>query len=234
MSNLNPSSPISQTVIDRLTRSVRDLLDLLDLFALHKVRLVSITESLDTDTPVGRMVITILAAVAQMEREQTGERCRMAAAHAKANARPWGTVPWGFRRNRNKLVRYEPEIAAVRRAVKLRADGMTYLAIAESLTREGYKPRPRKKPGTRSAAKLPNTVQPKRWRPQSIHRLLTAATNLGIPTPKHVEPITSTKKGYRTDGPAHRKSRMKVTALRRKEIGKLGAMGRERKRGSGK
>lgn len=49
--------------LDRLTRSVRDLADLLDLFECKKVALVSVSESLDTSTAGGRLMLNLLASV---------------------------------------------------------------------------------------------------------------------------------------------------------------------------
>src|SRR5580658_5936004 len=62
--------------LDRLTRSVKDLCGLLELFEKRKVALVSVAESLDTGSAAGRLVITIMAAVSQREREAIGERTR--------------------------------------------------------------------------------------------------------------------------------------------------------------
>jgi len=202
--------------LDRLTRSVRDLLDLLDLLAKNNVRLISITESLDTDSAVGRMVMTILGAVAQMEREQTGERIRLAAQHMRDIGRVWGAPPFGFRARGKKLVRNEREVAVCRIAVRLRAAGKTYEQIAVHLNHQReYRPRGGGK-----------------WLHQHAHRMVTKhAAKLGIKMPATRQPAPrTTAKGYRIDGPAHRKARMKVPAWRRKEIAKLGAMGRARAR----
>src|SRR6185369_14592462 len=54
--------------LDRLTRSVKDLCSLLELFEKRRVALVSVSESLDTGSAAGRMVITIMGAVSQWER----------------------------------------------------------------------------------------------------------------------------------------------------------------------
>jgi DNA invertase Pin-like site-specific DNA recombinase len=62
--------------LDRLTRSVRDLCELLELFERKRVALVSVAESLDTGSAAGRLVITIMGAVSQWEREAIGERTR--------------------------------------------------------------------------------------------------------------------------------------------------------------
>jgi len=62
--------------LDRLTRSVKDLCGLLELFEKRKVSLISVAESLDTGSAAGRLVITIMGAVSQWEREAIGERTR--------------------------------------------------------------------------------------------------------------------------------------------------------------
>ncbi len=200
--------------LDRLTRSVRDLLDILDVLTKHNVRLISITESLDTETATGRMVITILAAVAQLEREQISERIRMAAQHARESGRVWGNVPWGFRRRGRNLVRNDAEVAACRYAMRLRAQGKTYQQIADALNRERkYRPR-----------------NGRHWRHQHAHRMVTrAAPRLGVKMPAHHKqaPTTATM-GYRVDGPAHRRARLNVPAWRRREIAILGGLARAR------
>ena len=55
--------------LDRLTRNVRDLADLLDTFRSRKVALMSVSESLNTETAAGRMVVNLLGVVGQWERE---------------------------------------------------------------------------------------------------------------------------------------------------------------------
>ena len=60
--------------LDRLTRSVKDLCGLLELFEKRKVALISVAEALGTGSAAGRLVITIMGAVSQWEREAIGER----------------------------------------------------------------------------------------------------------------------------------------------------------------
>lgn len=69
--------------LDRLTRSIRDLLDLLEL-AGDQVGIVSVTESLDTTTPMGRFTTHLLGIIAQWERETIGARTSSAMSHIKA------------------------------------------------------------------------------------------------------------------------------------------------------
>src|SRR6516225_11486199 len=71
--------------LDRLTRSVKDLCNLLELFEKRGVALISVAESLDTASAAGRLVITIMAAVSQWERETIGERTRDALRHKRTS-----------------------------------------------------------------------------------------------------------------------------------------------------
>jgi DNA invertase Pin-like site-specific DNA recombinase len=74
--------------LDRFTRSVKYLCGLLELFEKRKVALISVAESLDTGSAAGRLVITIMAAVSQWEREAIGERTRDALQHKCGNGEP--------------------------------------------------------------------------------------------------------------------------------------------------
>jgi site-specific DNA recombinase len=60
--------------LDRLTRSTRDLATLLEAFARAESSLVSVSESLDTQSAAGRLVVNMLGVVAQWEREAIGDR----------------------------------------------------------------------------------------------------------------------------------------------------------------
>jgi len=83
--------------LDRLTRSVKDLCDLLALFEKRKVALISVAESLDTGSAAGRLVITIMGAVSQWEREAIGERTRDALRHKRSQGQRVGNIAFGLR-----------------------------------------------------------------------------------------------------------------------------------------
>lgn len=83
--------------LDRLTRSVKDPCGLLELFEKRKVALVSGAESLDTGSAAGRLVITIMGAVSQWEREAIGERTRDALRHKRTSGERVGNIRFGFR-----------------------------------------------------------------------------------------------------------------------------------------
>src|ERR1022692_1496167 len=83
--------------LDRLTRSVKDLCTLLERFERRGVALVSVAESLDTSSAAGRLVLNIMTAVSQWEREAIGERTRDAMRHKRSNGERVGNIPYGYR-----------------------------------------------------------------------------------------------------------------------------------------
>jgi DNA invertase Pin-like site-specific DNA recombinase len=69
---------------DRFARSVSHLLRALDTFRALGVEFISLSESLDTSTPAGRMVFTVLGAVAELERSLIAERVKAGMRNARA------------------------------------------------------------------------------------------------------------------------------------------------------
>src|SRR5579859_2099171 len=82
--------------LDRLTRIVKDLCELLELFERRGVALISVAESLDTGSAGGRLVINIMAAVSQWEREAIGERTRDALQHKRSQEERVGNIAFGY------------------------------------------------------------------------------------------------------------------------------------------
>jgi DNA invertase Pin-like site-specific DNA recombinase len=124
--------------LDRLTRSVKDLADLLEKFNRRGVSLVSVAESLDTGSAAGRLVLNIMTAVSQWEREAIGERTRDAMRHKKALGERVGTVAYGYRSNAGTLEPDEHEQAVVARVRMLRESGYTTRQIADALNSQGF------------------------------------------------------------------------------------------------
>src|SRR5262245_59262664 len=83
--------------VDRLTRSVKDLCNLLELLEKRNVPLTPVADALGTASASGRLVITIMAAVAQWEREAIGERTRDALRHKRGQGHRVGNIPFGSR-----------------------------------------------------------------------------------------------------------------------------------------
>src|SRR5438477_7031466 len=136
-----------QTVIiaklDRLTRSVKDLAELLERFQRRGVSLVSVAESLDTGSAAGRLVINIMTAVSQWEREAIGERTRDAMQHKKSTGRCVGNIAYGYRLAADgEHVEPEPsEQKALAQIRRLRQQGRSLRSIAATLNGQALRTR---------------------------------------------------------------------------------------------
>jgi len=101
--------------VDRLTRSLADFAKLVELFDAEGVSFVSVTQSFNTTSSMGRLTLNMLLSFAQFEREVTGERIRDKIAASKRKG-IWvgGIVPLGYEVCERKLVIKEDEAAMVR------------------------------------------------------------------------------------------------------------------------
>jgi len=90
--------------IDRLSRSMKDFMKLIELFDEYKVSFVSVTQSFDTETALGRLMLNILQSFAQFERENSTERIRDKFAASKRKG-IWmgGPPPLGYDVRERKL-----------------------------------------------------------------------------------------------------------------------------------
>lgn len=124
--------------LDRLTRSVRDLGDIVALFQKHGVTLISVAEMLDLSTATGRMIVNILATLAQWEREQISERTATVLRHKKATGAAYTRItPYGYERDGERLLAIEAEQAIVRRIFSWSSAGISLLTIARKLNGAG-------------------------------------------------------------------------------------------------
>ncbi len=129
--------------LDRLTRSVKDLCELLERFERRGVSLVSVAESLDTGSAAGRLVLNIMTAVSQWEREAIGERTRDALRHKRSQGQRVGNIPFGSRLGRDgqHLERDPAEQQALAEIHGLRKRGETLRGIAAALNQRAYRTR---------------------------------------------------------------------------------------------
>lgn len=101
--------------IDRLTRSLMDFAKLVEVFDAHDVTFVSVTQSFNTTTSMGRLTLNVLLSFAQFEREVTSERLRdKIAASKKKGIWMGGTPPLGYKPIDKKLVIDNEQAAIVR------------------------------------------------------------------------------------------------------------------------
>lgn len=76
--------------LSRLGRSTKDLIELTELFKSKGVRLVSLKESIDTDSSTGKLLFTLMSAIAQFERDTIADRTREGLRSARARGRTGG------------------------------------------------------------------------------------------------------------------------------------------------
>ncbi|MBY6136356.1 recombinase family protein [Nocardioides marinus] len=101
--------------IDRLSRSLADFAKLVEVFDRNDVTFVSVTQSFNTTTSMGRLTLNILLSFAQFEREVTAERIRDKFAASRRKGMWMGGVPpYGYRVENRKLVVDEERAEHVR------------------------------------------------------------------------------------------------------------------------
>ncbi len=126
--------------IDRLSRSLMDFSKLVEIFDRNGVTFVSVTQSFNTTTSMGRLTLNILLSFAQFEREVIGERIRdKVAASRKRGIWMGGYVPLGYDVQDRKLVVNDAEAASVRRIFERFVELGSATVLARELRREGFR-----------------------------------------------------------------------------------------------
>ena len=124
--------------IDRLSRSLMDFSKLVEVFDRNGVTFVSVTQSFNTTTSMGRLTLNILLSFAQFEREVIGERIRdKVAASRKRGMWMGGYVPLGYDVRERKLVINEGEAATVRMIFERFVRLGSATTLAKALAAEG-------------------------------------------------------------------------------------------------
>ena len=128
--------------IDRLSRSLMDFSKLVEVFDRGGVTFVSVTQSFNTTTSMGRLTLNILLSFAQFEREVIGERIRdKIAASRKRGMWMGGFVPLGYEVRDRKLVINEPEATTVRMIFERFVEVGSATTLARALAAEGVRTR---------------------------------------------------------------------------------------------
>jgi site-specific DNA recombinase len=130
--------------VDRLTRALADFAKLIELFEAHNVSFVSVTQSFNTSSSMGRLTLNVLLSFAQFERELIGERVRDKIAASKRKG-IWvgGPVPLGYAAVDKKVVVVPAEAAAARTIFERYLELGSVRTLADDLGHRGIRSKPR-------------------------------------------------------------------------------------------
>jgi DNA invertase Pin-like site-specific DNA recombinase len=145
MSDIDQWDVLLVLKMDRIHRNSRNFMEMMDDLRIHGKEFVSMTESLDTSTAMGRFVVDIIQRIAQLESEQIGERV-YAGMRQKANTSlekldpersPYlgFNHPFGYDYRENSLIMLEKEADIVKKIYSIYLEGKSMGEIAKYLNR---------------------------------------------------------------------------------------------------
>ena len=130
--------------IDRLTRSLADFARIVEILDKSKASFVSVTQSFNTTSSMGRLTLNVLLSFAQFEREVTSERIRDKIAASKARGMWMGGVPpLGYVVRDRKLIVVPEDAVTVRMIFERYLELGSVLALAADLEQRGFRSKPR-------------------------------------------------------------------------------------------
>lgn len=167
------------TKLDRISRSLVDLLDLMRLFEVHGVKFASLRDNIDTSGPVGRFILHILGAIAELERGITAERVaedmKLRARRGKWNG---GLAPYGRLMEDGQLKVVPEEATTLHHVRKLLLELRSWRGVTIALNRAGLRTR-----GWTALERDGRSVRKghaaDEWTPTSVKRILLQPINAG-------------------------------------------------------
>nr|WP_239585993.1 recombinase family protein [Bacillus mesophilus] len=125
--------------ISRLSRNMLDTLVLLDKFEEYDVKFISYSENFDTSSPIGKLVVQLMASIAEMERNTLSENVKLGMTQ-RAKEGSWnGGLVFGYDSIEKELVVNSKESEIVQLIFNLYAEGNGLKAIANHLNKAGYR-----------------------------------------------------------------------------------------------
>jgi site-specific DNA recombinase len=139
----------------RLGRNTRDLLDISDHFKKHGANLVSLEESIDTSTPAGLLLYTVIGALAQWEREEISARVAASIpVRARMGRNTGGRGPLGYHWVDKRLVIHPDEAATVRELYSTFLKTRRILTTAQEMNARGFRTRKCSKFGSTTVKRI--------------------------------------------------------------------------------
>lgn len=123
--------------LDRVYRSAIDALTQTERFTKQGTAVHFVDLNIDTSTPMGKMLLSLMASFAELEKNMTAERTRAAMQHKKKNRQVYNHTPYGYDRDGDRLVENEQEQQVLARVREQRAQGASYAAICRQLEQDG-------------------------------------------------------------------------------------------------
>lgn len=123
--------------LSRFGRNTVEVLNSVEKMNKNNIQFHSLTEKIDTTTPMGRFFLTTLAGLGQLEREQLAERTKSALQHKKENNERIGQIPYGYDLDKDgiHLIENDREQRVIKLVVKLRNKGLSFQKIANELSK---------------------------------------------------------------------------------------------------
>lgn len=126
----------------RLARNTKELLEISEYFKVHDSDLISLTESIDTSSPAGRLFFTIIAAMAQWEREEIADRIKASIPiRAKMGKQIGGSAPFGYEWKNHEMTIHPKEGPIRKLMYEIYQQTKRVSTTATILNEKGYRTR---------------------------------------------------------------------------------------------